>query len=328
VARDTFTEDDILRYHYLSYSHPDAVVGDDYEGSVRTVFDRFLKGTLKNLKDDPEKLRAFIEDYSSDLSAFSQAFRDVVTATETSERLFKYFVILGVNARLYPLTIRLQQRNLLFSPVDGTTTDLLQCLEVCDVRVYKTRGTGPAKDIGKLSHRSRQASVQEIANGLRNFVRAFQSDGEFRSNLARDTSSNQAIPVILLAHDEQTSGSAYRLRDLVEFVKDQITLEHIIAQTPNFQVTSHGFDDNEDFRAHQHMLGNLTLLTASENSRCSSKAVHTKMTDPKLYTQSKFAGTRALAQQYMTGGRVFNKPHVVARTQALADFALSRWSIW
>ena len=327
VARETFTEDDILRYHYLSYSHSDAVNAGDYDGSVRTVFDGFLKGTLKALSHEPQKLRSFIEDYSSDLGAFSQAFQDMLMATATSERLFKYFVVLGVNARLYPLTIRLQQRNLLFSPVDGTTADLLQCLEVCDVRVYKTRGTSPAKDIGNLSHRSRQASVQEIANSLRNFLLAFQSDGEFLSNLTRDTSSNQAVPLILLAHDEQSSGSAYCLPDLVGFVRAKITREHIIAQTPNFQVTSHGFADDEEFRVHQHMLGNLTLLTGSENSRCFNKAVHTKMTDPKLYAHSAFAGARALAHQYVTSGGAFNKPEVVARAQSLANFALSRWSI-
>jgi hypothetical protein len=283
---------------------------------------------LKALSRQPQKLRSFIEDYSSDLGAFSRAFQEVVKAAATNERFFKYFVVLGANARLYPLTIRLQQRNLLFSRVQGTTTDLLQCLEVCDVRVYKTRGTGPAKDIGNLSHRSRQASVEEIANGLRNFVLAFQSDGEFLSNLTRDTSGNEAVPLILLSYDEQSSGSAYRLSDLVRFVGAQITREHIIAQTPNFQVTSHGFADYEEFRVHQHMLGNLTPLTKSENSRCFNKAVHTKMTDPNLYPASTFAGTRALAHHYVASGGAFNKSEVVTRAQFLANFALSRWAIW
>ncbi|HEY5867105.1 MAG TPA: DUF262 domain-containing protein [Candidatus Tectomicrobia bacterium] len=115
VAREPFTEDDILRYHYLSYFHSDAVNAGDYEGSIRTVFDGFLKGTLKALSRAPQTLRLFIEDYTSDLAAFSQGFQAVIAATATNERLFKYFVVLGISARLYPLTIRLQQRNLLFS---------------------------------------------------------------------------------------------------------------------------------------------------------------------------------------------------------------------
>ena len=191
IARDTFGEDDLLRYHYLSYSFPDVVEGGDYNGSIRTVFDSFLRGTLKQFSSSPEKLRDFIEDYTQDLSSFCEAFQRVVSAAETNARLYKCLVVLGISARLYPLLIRLYQRDVLFETQPDSETDLLQCLETCDVRVYKTRATDPAKDIGDLSHNSRNASTQKISKGLRSFTEWFVSDSYFHTHLAQDMYHNR-----------------------------------------------------------------------------------------------------------------------------------------
>ena len=46
ISRATFSEDDLLRYHYLAYSYESALAIEDYEGSLKTVFDAFIKGTL------------------------------------------------------------------------------------------------------------------------------------------------------------------------------------------------------------------------------------------------------------------------------------------
>ena len=49
IYRENFSEDDILRYHYLSYNYPGAENISDYYGYTRTVFDGFLKTTLKKV---------------------------------------------------------------------------------------------------------------------------------------------------------------------------------------------------------------------------------------------------------------------------------------
>lgn len=329
IARDTFSEDDILRYHYLAYSHSDAIQGGDYDASVRTVFDGFLKGTLKALARDPAKLRAFIDDYVTNLSAFSTAFAELVGETKDNERFYKLFVVLGLSARLYPLAVRLYQRNLLFSAT-VQSADLLGCLEVCDVRVYKTRGTDPAKDVGELSHVSRTASVGEIECRLRSFVEAFMPDGLFQANLGQDMYHNDAVSLMLLAYDEQIAGTAYPLPDLVRLVKGQVTREHIVVQTPNFSVQSCGFLDETEYQQHLHTLGNLTLLSRSENSRCNNLPVHSKMTEPNLYAASVFNGTRALAHQYalVPKGGTFGKEEILQRTKELSRFVMSTWAIW
>lgn len=327
IARDAFSEDDLLRYHYLSYTFPDVVDGGDYEGSLRTVFDSFLKGTLKLFSTDQTKLRAFMEDYVEDLSGFCGAFRDVVSKMATDARLYKYFVFLGVSARLYPLTIRLHRRNMLFTTPLGTHNDLLKCLETCDVRVYKTRGTDPAKDMGVLSHASRSATAEQIADSLRAFTGRFMPDGYFQTLLGQDMYHNQALPLILLSYDEECAGGPYDCVTLQDLVTRQITREHILAQDPSFTVGGHGFANNDEFEAHLHQLGNMTPLTKSENSRCSNISVHTKMTDQNLYPSSRFAGTRRLAQEYMAVSQHFQKADLQARTQELSAWVQRAWPL-
>ena len=330
IARDTFTEDDLLRYHYLAYSNPLAINAADFNGSTRTVFDAFLKGTLKRLCQQPFDLYIFIIDYISDLQSFAVAFREVINLTATDERLYRLFVILGLAARLYPITIRLHQRGLLNAPVPNTSVDLLHCIEVCDVRIYKTRGTDPAKGIGEFSHKSRTISVQDLADDLRSFVKWFMPDGTFQTSLSQDMYHNGALTFFLIWKNEAVAGATYQHNELLQLVIDQITREHIIAQTPNWAINSQGFVDETDFNNHLHMLGNLTLLSKSDNSRCQNKPTYTKMTDPTLYARSSYAETRELAHQYgpPPASGVFTKVDILNRTQALASVVIRKWALW
>jgi uncharacterized protein with ParB-like and HNH nuclease domain len=328
IARATFTEDDILRYHYLAYSYASAVNASDYDGTLRTVFDGFLKGTLKRLCLIPADLRDFIEDYISDLRQFAQAFRELIALTRTDDRIYRLFVVLALAARLYPLAIRLQQRDLLNVNLPGTSVDLLHCLEVCDVRVYKTRGTDPAKDVGELSHNSRTGAVDKIAEGLRSFTIGFMPNGLFQNYLSQDMYRNEALILFLIRYDETVAAAQYGHVQLVQMVTEQITREHIIAQTPNWAISSQGFSDEADFAAHLNMLGNLTLLSKSDNSRCLNQPTHTKMTDPRMYATSTFAATRQLAHQYGPKQGVFTKADILTRTDALRLFIMNSWAIW
>lgn len=328
IARDAFSEGDLLRYHYLSYDFPGIVDGGDWEGSLRTVFDSFLKGTLKSLSQDKDKLRTFIKDYVDDLSAFCAAFWNLVSETERNARLYKYLVVLGVSTRLYPLTVRLHQRGMLFDAPAGSGVDLLKCLETCDVRVYKTRGTEPARDIGLLSHMSRSATGKQISGSLRSFTGRFMPDGYFATQLGQDMYHNQALPLIILEYDEHCSGAPHDVMILRDLISQEVTREHILSQIPSFSVTAHGFDDDDDFAIHLHQLGNLTPLTKSENSKCSNVSVHSKMADPKLYTASRYAATRRLAQQYIAGAQQFRKTDLQQRTNELTRWVLGRWPLW
>jgi uncharacterized protein with ParB-like and HNH nuclease domain len=329
LARDRFSEDDIMRYHYLSYSYVDVQNGAEYDAPARFIFDSFLKKTLENFaKVDRKKLKEFISDYVADLANFSQSFLALIKESEHNVRLYKLFVILGMAARLYPLVIRLNQRAILFSKINQADIDLLHCLEVCDVRVYKTRNTDPARDIGNLSHKARTLSVTDIANGLRDFTKNFMWDSEFKAYLARDMYRNGAVRLMLLTYDENLSREQYSHEKLKELVTKEITREHVVAQTPNASIDTYGFTSEEDFQSHLHLLGNMTLLSKSENSSCSNIATYSKLTNTDLYASSIYAGTRLLAHNYQSLGESFNKDEIEKRTEALSDFVTSVWAIW
>lgn len=326
LTSDRFSEDDMLRYHYLSYSFTDIEEGGDFRGSIQTVFESFLKKTLKKFTTNKSKLCSFIQDYIRDLNDFCQAFKQVIFKIKTDPRIYKYFVILGVSTKLYPITIRLHQRKILFQKLGESKIDLLKCLETCDVRVYKTRGTDPAKDIGILSHLSRTASPQQIADTLRQFTNDFMPDWYFQVHLEREMDRNQALRLMLLNYDEYRVGNYYDISTLKDFVTDDITREHILSRTPDFDITTYNFDDENDFEAHLHQLGNMTLLTKSDNSRCQNANIHTKMT--QYYPSSCYAQTRYLAQEYSAGNQQFQKDDLKQRTRKLSKWIQSSWPLW
>ena len=329
ISRKNFTEDDLLRYHYLAYDFPGIEGGFDYYGSLQTVFESFLKNTLKKFSTDSVKLSSFIEDYIQDFSSFCEAFYDVVSSSMTDARLYKYFVILKVSAALYPLTIRFHQRKLLFTPIAGLTINILKCLEICDIRVYKTRGTDPAKDIGNISHSSRTECLANIAKNLRSFTGNFMDNLHFAYLLRLDIYDNRALSIMLLSYDEHISGTVYTTTILQHFIKEQITKEHIISQHTSFSPVAHGFTDDDDFQRHLHTLGNMMLLTDRENKSCSNNSVNEKMTNPKLYPNSIYAEPKKLSHHYVIKSpHHFNKTDVENRTDTLAKWIKSEWRLW
>lgn len=106
----------ILRYHYLAFDvgKYDRLAGFDYGAISDYVLGTFLKGTLKNLRGAPATLLTFVRDYVDDLTNFFKALFALVQETRRQELTFELFCMLNLSATLYPLTIRLRQRDILF----------------------------------------------------------------------------------------------------------------------------------------------------------------------------------------------------------------------
>ena len=338
IAREAFSDNELMRYHYLSYAPPkslkDLQYTDDYDGYMRTVFDGFLKGNLKTLNANGsagngyEDLKTFIEDYVEDLAGFCEAFRDFVIASGKNERIYRLLVVLGLSVRLYPLAIRLFYRGLLDKVIPDLGVDLLECIEISDLRVYKTRGTDPGRDVGDISHQSRYVSPEILANGLLDFLGRFASDGSFQANLSQDVYGNRGLVHLLIAREEFRRGLAFSVSELRELNRAKMTREHILSQTPSCGFSDMGFDDLEDYDAHKNMIGNLTLLTQSENSYCSNRNPAEKLSDPSLYPKSVYRITRELAHAYSQDRIRPTKDMVRARSKKLTDWALGRWPLW
>lgn len=324
-----FWENQVLRYHYLAYDCPKVEIegGGEFKVSDRTVLDGFLRQTMhKHRKNGDDKLRLFIDDYTDDLYKFFEAFQKLVERIKTSRRLYKLFVVLGFSARLYPLLIRLHQRGILEEAVFDDGPDLLECLEKCDMRVYKMKRSAAAADIGKLSRGSRKLESRRIGNWLRWITEKFTPDHVLRRILTAPVFSGAGLSHLLVEYDEDCRGEPYSLNELKELVRETTTREHVLPSDPGlFDLTSLGFVGINEYREHVDQLGNVLPLTSRMNSRCGNRSPFDKMTAPNLYKDSRYCSTQRFAITY---GGTFHKDHLVERTERLASWVMERWHLW
>lgn len=325
-----FLEDEVLRYHYLAYDHPEVAIigGGEYKVSDRTVLDGLLKQTMLKHRDDGSNLKSFIDDYTHDLCEFFRAFRELVERIETDARLYKLFVVLGFSARLYPLLIRLHQRRILEKAFIDDGPDLLKCLEVCDMRVYKIGRSSSAADIGKLSHKSRTWEAPHIGNWLRWISLKFMPEHVLREVLTASTFGDAGLGHLVIRYDEYRQGRPHTLDQLRELVRKKITREHILPSDPDlFDVTSYGFADQYEYWEHVDRLGNILPLTSRMNSKCGHKSPQEKMAATELYKASCYVSVRKFASCPRYGG-TFDKAALVERTERLASWAMEKWRLW
>jgi uncharacterized protein with ParB-like and HNH nuclease domain len=329
VAQSAFSEDSVMRYHFLSYDSDYY----DFKPTLNYVLDGFLKKTLRAKQGNPDKLSSFMTSYVTDLRAFFSNFLGVVRRVESEPRYYKLLCVLGLSTHLYPLFVRLQGRGLLDTPVSKshqlTFADLI---EIADVRIYKTRGTDPAKDISHLAVDAATASPTTIASKLSDIVRRFMDDGKFESDLSGDMYSNEASLHILLEMGEAWAlaqgNPGYSVKLLVELMRSRPTIEHVFAQNPVFAFPSRGFDSQDQYRLENNRPGNLSVLEKDLNSRCQDKTPEQKLQDASLYKQSGFDVTRALVAEVATSGGSFDAKSVESRTTRIAQFAKKRWPLW
>ncbi len=338
IDRDVFTEDDIFKYHYLTYKHniEKLDVAFDFRANMDSVLNKYLKPALKQLRDDQNLLTKFIINYVQDLAGFFGAFSNIVGLLHKKNRLYHFLVIQNASANVYPLMIRLHQRNLLFS----RGFNFLKKLYVVDMRVYKIRGTDPQKDIFTLAHESFDLNPAEIANRLLYFVRNFMSDSAFLSMLKNyEIYGNVGLPSILteLELNEIKASAEYNKSDdkatiifdaLRGMLRKHQSVEHILPQTPNFDVGTYGFNGEDDYEEHINMIGNMTLLTESENKSFNNTSTDNKICDQAYYKKSFYRSTSQLAYDLCGSGRRFTKAVLNARTDEIAQFCVEKWPLW
>ena len=81
-------------------------------------------------------------------------------------------------------------------------------------------------------------------------------------------------------------------------VATNLTIEHILSQTPNFELEKFGFRDKEDYCSYEHRLGNLTLLEKTLNSAIQKKVPLMKIDTG--YDKSSIKMTKKLASDIYT----------------------------
>jgi uncharacterized protein with ParB-like and HNH nuclease domain len=321
IKRQNFTEDNILSYHYVTY------FSDNYEPSAEYVL-KTIKQRLTDLRKGSnfkDAMADFINQYIGSLKSFFTNLNSIITKVGIETKYYKLFVILNLSATLYPLIVKLQEKDILEKELVGPNyagKKFFDLVELIDVRVYKTRGTDPKADIVKYVSSINGKTIIEIQNWLLWFNTKWMSKEQFNASLSVNIYPNAALNHIFVDYCESIRGNMYSLPELQKIVTTLPTIEHILAQTPDFNPESLGFDDMEDFVSYEHRLGNLSLLEKSLNSTVQKKVPLLKV--ELGYDKSFFEMTKKLASDIISK-QSFAKQDVIDRTEELKKYCVKRW---
>jgi uncharacterized protein with ParB-like and HNH nuclease domain len=322
IRQRRFSEDSVMRYHFLSYAEDKY----DYKATEDYVLNIYLKTTLKNIKSDQAKLGSFIEDYVGDLNSFFKSFLSIIRKVPDDKKYYQLFSILGLSAFLYPLAIRLETCGFLEKQVIQSSLAFIDLIEIADLRVYKIRGTDPARDISYLARDSKKLPESEIKERLVGFIKLFMSDTEFSRRLNVEIYPNVGLTHILIEYDQSLINKKYTISELKEFNRLVPTVEHIFPREARFDFPNYGFSSEEEYIGKINQIGNLTILEKSLNSQCSEKNPDQKIND-NLYGKSKFEGPKQISAEIKNRGTSFIESDISIRGKAVMDFCLKRWSI-
>lgn len=335
INRDPFREDDVLRYHYFAFDGEkhDVESGADYSATSETVLESFLKPALKGMRNDRERLAAFIEDYVCDLERFFKGLLELAEATRSNRELYLLLVVQDLAATLYPLLVRLYNEDKLDVRVpEHLDYTLLQLVELADLRVFKLQGTNPQADMAALMRDFGRLSPLQIAERLIYFCQRFMPSARFEAKLANEEMfRNPGVPRILLeaeaAAREASGQPRLEISDLALVNTEGLTIEHILPQEASFGVRLYGFHSTESYLEHIHLLGNLAPLEKRINSACSNCSAEKKMTESKLYRSSQFNLIKTLAAGGANKSPAYSKDALIERGEELARFAVKRWPL-
>ncbi len=335
IDRDSFREDDVLRYHYLAFdgSQFDVLAGGDYSATSETVLETFLKPVLQRMRSNTEQLREFIVAYTCDLASFFGGLEQLLDATRTHGQAYLLFVMQDLSATLYPLVIRAQLKGWLSEVSDPTGRRTLHDLiELVDLRVFKLRGTNPQADIFRITRELPSRTLDHVMVELLNFCQRFMPDSLLASRLIdEDLYRNPGLPRMLLEEEVLARMSLnlapLGVRQLADLNRTGLTVEHILPQVPNFNVAAYGFDGIEEYEQQKHRIGNLMLLEGPLNSTCNNRTVEDKMSGPNLYLSSELVSVRSLAAQFAGQIQGFRRTSIDSRAKGLAELIVNRWPI-
>jgi hypothetical protein len=334
IDRSAFSEDDVLRYHYLAFNGaPFGVTVGDFWATSEGVLESFLKPGLKELRADADRLKAFITSYTADLTQFFGAFEALIQATRSDKQAYLLWVIQDLSATLYPLVIRLHLQGWSQQACTKDARTLMDIVEMTDLRVFKLRGTNPQADIFRTTRDLHLHSADWVAQRLIGFCDWGMPDAMMASRLTdEDMYRNPALPRMLLEEEAQARSQVgepeLTLNELAALNRDGLTVEHILPQDPDnsFNTAAYEFLTNDEYLQHVHRLGNLVLLEGGINSACNNHAVESKISHPNLYLSSSLSAVKAVAAACADNSR-FSKSRLVARSQRLSALVVKHWPI-
>lgn len=322
IKNKEFNEDNLMRYHFVSYSD------ENYDPTASYVL-QFLKNKLTNFRntsktENYQEIEDFINSYTESLKSFFENCKKVIERAKTEPKYFKLFVVLNLSATLYPLIVKLESLNLLDKNLETKNYEkftFFDLIELIEVRVYKTRATDPKADISRLVFDIDNKRPIDIQNWLLWFNGRWMSKEEFQSRMYGWIFGNRALNHIFINYCESLKKKEYKITELIAISNKNPNIEHILAQTPTFAPRALGFKNKEDFIDYEHNLGNLTILERSLNSSIQNKSAIDKV---DAYGKSTFIMTKMIGSEIDTK-KTFTKAELNERTKLIAEYCMERW---
>ena len=322
IKNKEFNEDNLMRYHFVSYSD------ENYDPTASYVL-QFLKNKLTNYRntsatENYQEIEDFINSYTESLKSFFENCKNVIERAKIEPKYFKLFVVLNLSATLYPLIVKLESLKLLDKNLETKNYEkftFYDLIELIEVRVYKTRATDPKADISRLVFDIDNKKPIDIQNWLLWFNGRWMSKEEFQSRLYDWIFGNRALNHIFINYSESLQKKEYKISELIAISNKNPNIEHILAQTPTFAPRALGFKNKEDFIDFEHNLGNLTILERSLNSSIQNKSAIDKV---EAYGKSTFIMTKMIGSEIDTK-KTFTKTELNQRTKLIAEYCLERW---
>jgi hypothetical protein len=303
--------------------------------SSDAVYESYIVPSLQFLREEGitsgnmSKVEGFINEFCEEFSKYVKEFLSIVTNISHDCSYKKVFSFLQVNATLYPFMISMQIRGWL----DSST---IEKIETVDLRVYRTRGTEPAKDIYNIVSQIRKPSytLSDVCKRIDVFINNWMPISEFRTRLEKTGYEHTAAKYILWCFEKECdlarkiSSPPFddcNYSDYREYIKEHIFTKDPLPASFHTSYSAFHFIDEQDYFKHVNMFGNLCLLTEKENSIVkllfpTGKATH--------YTGFKAPRAKILGADITSkvfGATGFDKNSIIKLTDEIINFCVSKW---
>lgn len=339
---NSIDESDLLRFFYHHFSLESInkyKLPLSYQWSISSeaVYESYLVPSLQFLRDqgiasgNMSNIEDFIREFCEEFSKYVNEFLTIVNNISRDCSYKKIFSFLQVNATLYPLMISMQCRGWLNSST-------IEKIETIDLRVYRTRGTEPAKDIYNIICQIRIPSytLSDVTTNIDSFINDWMPVSDFRTRLERTGYEHTAAKYVLWCFEKEcdstrkVSSSPFDDCNFSDY-RDYI-IEHIFTQDPlgtpasfHHSYSPFHFIDEQDYLKHVNMFGNLCLLTTAENNKVKLMFPALKASHYTVFKapRAKILGTDISSKVFGTSG--FDKSAIINLTDAIISFCVSKW---
>jgi len=330
-----FEEDDLLRYHWITYSDAHETYSDVHR-QLKQLINLKNEGVLKSAKNYVDSLKETSYVFREIISPSNKNnFKDwqksvhINTIKEHLESLHRLRTI----AVFLPLLIA---SRITFKSSPEVFAEIAKLCELYAMRIFKIANR--RADIGKytlysLAHEVFNARTldelpkreiyDKVVSEFRSFIEDYCDDKELERNLSRSDLfpgwlEEYEVKYLLYEYERKKRKEHKEPPPSWDEVEKDITIEHILPETPErSEQWSKG--KRKTHRECVNRLGNLTLATREWNSTLGNKFF--------LKKKRQYKKSTLLVQRELTEYNEWWKNQIEKRTRKLIDFAINRWGL-